>query len=279
MARRSFQKGEPLLGVLSVLIEEPMSERELLHRFRERFGRAYRFSVGSVLIALEALEAEGLVEATTHQGATVYRATPDGSASLDQRARDDVLRRGERLGISGESVDAPVGGELEDVAILFTDVVGSTELLDRVGDDVAHELRRRHFSLLRAAIHDHGGREVKSLGDGLMVAFESPPVAVRCGLAMQHAVAAYDDPLELRIGIASGEAALEDDDYFGRPVVVARRLCDAARSGDVLVSGSSVEFAAGADEAKVEGLAPLALKGLSEPVTAVAMRAPLVGNG
>jgi class 3 adenylate cyclase len=158
---------------------------------------------------------------------------------------------------------------LERVAILFTDVVGSTELLDRLGDDAAHQVRRRHFALLREAVGNHGGREVKSLGDGLMVVFGGVDAAVACGVAMQRAMSASDDPLELRVGIASGEVVCEDGDYFGRPVIVARRLCDAASGGQTLVS----EPPPGAD---AHAVGPLTLKGLSEPVTASAVRtAPL----
>jgi class 3 adenylate cyclase len=167
---------------------------------------------------------------------------------------------------------APVEVELEHVAILFTDVVGSTELLDRLGDVAAHHLRRRHFALLRRVIGDHGGREVKSLGDGLMVAFAATADAVACALAMQRAVAAGEHPLELRIGIAAGETVREDGDYFGRPVIVARRLCDAAHGGEVLVSEPTPELTADRLAHEVRPLGRLSLKGLREPVTAAALR-------
>src|SRR4051812_30886985 len=78
------------------------------------------------------------------------------------------------------------------VSLLFTDVVGSTRLLDRLGDDASEALRRSHFSLLREAVRATGGQEVKSLGDGLMVAFASPVEALRCAVEMQRAVAAHN---------------------------------------------------------------------------------------
>ena len=74
------------------------------------------------------------------------------------------------------------------VTFLFTDLVGSTEMLDRLGDDVAEQVRRTHFRLLRDAVTGAGGEEVKNLGDGLMVAFTSVLAAVRCATAMQQAV-------------------------------------------------------------------------------------------
>ena len=95
------------------------------------------------------------------------------------------------------------------VALLFTDLVGSTELLDRLGDDAAEELRRVHFSLLRAAVAESEGEEIKSLGDGLMVSFASPVQAVGCAVAMQRALAAHnqdrpDQGLRVRIGLHAG---------------------------------------------------------------------------
>ena len=112
----------------------------------------------------------------------------------------------------------------EVLTVLFTDVVGSTELLTRLGDDRADALRRSHFATLRAAIAEHRGREVKSLGDGLMVAFASARDAVACAAAMQRAVSEEPDALGLRIGIDAGEPIYEDDDLFGTPVVIATPL-------------------------------------------------------
>src|SRR5215216_184576 len=68
--------------------------------------------------------------------------------------------------------------------ILFTDLVGSTTLFDRRGDEAADAVRREHFAALRRAIAEHGGREVKSTGDGLMVTFSSAVAAVRCAVDM-----------------------------------------------------------------------------------------------
>jgi class 3 adenylate cyclase len=76
------------------------------------------------------------------------------------------------------------------VTILFTDLVGSTTLFDRRGDDAGDAVRREHFAALRRAVAEHGGREVKSTGDGLMVAFGSAVAAVRCAVDMQRATAA-----------------------------------------------------------------------------------------
>ena len=74
------------------------------------------------------------------------------------------------------------------VTLLFTDLVGSTALLDELGDDEAERLRRVHFGLLRECRPSHAGQEVKSLGDGLMVAFPSAVDAVGCAIGIQQAV-------------------------------------------------------------------------------------------
>ena len=163
-------------------------------------------------------------------------------------------------------------GGPEVVTVLFTDVVGSTNLLTRLGDDAADDLRRSHFALLRRAIADHRGREIKSLGDGLMVAFASARDAVSCAAAMQAAVTAAPDEVGLRVGIDAGEPIHEGDDLFGTPVVVARRLCDAASGGQVLVSDLVRLLVGRRAQHELEPLGPVELKGLDAPVVAHSVR-------
>jgi WD40 repeat protein/DNA-binding SARP family transcriptional activator len=126
------------------------------------------------------------------------------------------------------------------VFILFTDLVASTAILDRLGDDAADELRREHFGLLRDAVAGHGGREVKNVGDGLMVVFTSGVDAVSCAVEMQRAVEdrnrTASEPLRIRIGLHVGEPIRDEDDFFGTPVVIAHRLCEAAAPGQTIAS-------------------------------------------
>lgn len=235
-----------LLAVLQLLKGREMSAAGIEAELTVRLGDEYRLERRAIRVAIAALEAERLVLPPGGD----YRITAAGREALESRAGAAVL-------------DA-LGGRLEEATILFTDVVGSTRLLEAVGDDAAHELRRRHFAILRRAVREHGGREVKSLGDGLMVRFASARDALACAEGMQTAVRECGDCLELRVGIASGEVVREDGDYFGRPVVVARRLCDSAGAGQVLVAGAR-------DDA-LEPVGALTLKGLREPVTASALR-------
>jgi hypothetical protein len=122
--------------------------------------------------------------------------------------------------------------------ILFSDLVGSTELLQRAGDEDAQRLFKAHYQLLRDAVSQHSGAEVKSLGDGLMVAFPSAADAVRCAIAMQQMShrPVNGEHLAIRVGLNAGDALRDEGDYFGTSVVTARRLCDRAGPGQILCS-------------------------------------------
>ena len=139
----------------------------------------------------------------------------------------------------GRGAARPAAIDRGTVTLLFTDLVGSSELL-ALGDEGAESIRRAHFALLRDAVTTRGGEEVKSLGDGLMVAFASVRDALGCAVAMQQAVERHNrrspHPLAVRIGMHAGEPIRDEEDYFGTAVVVARRLCDEAAGGQILAS-------------------------------------------
>lgn len=157
------------------------------------------------------------------------------------------------------------------VTVLFTDLVGSTDLLGRVGEEAAEQLRREHFGLLRQAVQETGGREVKNLGDGLMVVFDGAAAAVSCAVGMQQRIAARPDAaeaLQIRVGIAVGEADVEDGDYFGLPVVEAARLCARAEGGEILITELVRMLARSRAKDPMERVGALELKGLPEAVEA-----------
>ena len=171
-------------------------------------------------------------------------------------------------------VGLTVGGT---ATILFTDQAGSTSMLDRLGDDAGEEVRRRHFQLLREAVAEHGGHEVKNLGDGLMVAFSSALAAVACALTMQKKIAddnggAHEVPVGLRVGINSGEVINAEDDLFGTPVVVAKRLCDRAEAGQTLVSEITRGLVGSRGAYDFAELGALHLKGFADPVVSYELR-------
>jgi class 3 adenylate cyclase/DNA-binding CsgD family transcriptional regulator len=159
------------------------------------------------------------------------------------------------------------------IVVLFTDLVGSTELLGRLGEDEAEQVRRAHFGAMRGAVQAHRGQEVKTLGDGLMTVFRSALDAVECAAAMQGAVRSHDPlPADLevaiRVGLHAGEPIRDEDDYFGTPVVLARRLCDAAAAGQILASDIVFGLAGSRSGRPFTPVGRLALKGFAEPVAA-----------
>jgi DNA-binding NarL/FixJ family response regulator/class 3 adenylate cyclase len=152
------------------------------------------------------------------------------------------------------------------VTILFTDVVGSTSLFARRGDEAADVLRREHFARLRAAVAEHGGREVKSTGDGLMVAFASAVGALRCAVAMQRATTGAAKGLAVRVGLDAGEPLRDGEDLYGTPVIVASRLCDAAESGEILATEVVCRIAGPRLRESVQPAGALKLRGLDDRV-------------
>ena len=133
--------------------------------------------------------------------------------------------------------------------ILFTDVVGSTSLTQRLGDARARDVLRRHESIVRQALRAHAGSEVKTMGDGFMASFSSSTEAMECAIAIQRAFADYNEtaetPIMVRAGLNAGEPVAERDDLFGTAVQLAARICDRAQPGEILVSNVVREIAAG----------------------------------
>ena len=127
--------------------------------------------------------------------------------------------------------------------ILVTDIVSSSGHADRLGDERWRELLSRHNEVVRLTITTHGGNEVKTTGDGFLVRFDSPTEAVRCGLAACDAVRPLG--LELRAGVHTGEAELQDGDLAGLAVHIATRLEGLAGAGEVVVSGTVKDLAVG----------------------------------
>jgi class 3 adenylate cyclase/tetratricopeptide (TPR) repeat protein len=162
--------------------------------------------------------------------------------------------------------------DVETISVLITDLVGSTDLAARVGPVADDELRHEHFDVLRQAIHACHGEEVKTTGDGLMVVFRAAANAVNCAVSIQqgieHRNRLADEPLGIRIGIALGDATLDDGDYFGTPVVEAVRLCKHADGGQILAT-ELVRVVGGRDGHEFRPVGALDLHGLPEPVAAV----------
>jgi predicted ATPase/class 3 adenylate cyclase len=162
--------------------------------------------------------------------------------------------------------DLPTGT----VTFLFTDIEGSTGLLQALGDRYAAVLDE-HAAMIRRAVADGGGVEVSTHGDAVFAVFASPAGAVRAAVAAQRALAAHDwspaPPLRVRMGLHTGEGTLGGDDYVGLDVHRAARVADAAHGGQVLVSDTTralVEHALPAG-ASLRDLGPHRLRGIAEP--------------
>jgi class 3 adenylate cyclase/tetratricopeptide (TPR) repeat protein len=162
------------------------------------------------------------------------------------------------------------------ITLLFTDLVGSTQVASSLSPEVADELRKTHFGVLRSAITSTGGSEVKNLGDGLMVAFSSPSRALACAVAMQQGIERHNArssvALSVRIGVSGGEATEENGDYFGDPVIEAARLCAAANGGQILASDVVRAMVGRHAPVELVSIGELELKGLPDPVPVVEVR-------
>jgi class 3 adenylate cyclase len=150
------------------------------------------------------------------------------------------------------------------VTILFSDIAGSTALNERLGDERWMERLHEHNAHVREQLAAHGGYEVKNQGDGFMLAFGSALDGLRCAIAIQRALSAVEasDRLAVRIGLHTGEAIHEDDDYFGKDVALAARIGNAAFADQILVSDVVHSLTEANDAFQFDRGQEIALKGL-----------------
>ncbi|HEV2044603.1 MAG TPA: nickel-binding protein [Sphingomicrobium sp.] len=154
--------------------------------------------------------------------------------------------------------------------VMFTDIVDSTEMCSRHGDDAAMAMLGVHDRIVRDALGANGGREVKHTGDGIMAAFLSAVGAVRSACAVQAALRDHnsngtDLPVVVRIGISAGEPIEKSEDLFGSTVQLAARLCGQADPGQILVSQVIADLCIGKNF-KFYDTGACQLKGFAEPI-------------
>jgi class 3 adenylate cyclase len=139
----------------------------------------------------------------------------------------------------------------DSVTFLFTDIEGSTRLLDRLGDEYGDVLAE-HQRLLRQAFAAHGGREIDTQGDAFFVTFSSPRTAIGAAIDAQRALAAHEWPqglkVRVRIGMDTGRATVMADRYTGHAVHRAARVSAAGHGGQILVSDASAGELGGASD-------------------------------
>jgi adenylate cyclase len=160
----------------------------------------------------------------------------------------------DNLGMVVEDWNTPRTQKVTDstIAIVFTDIVGSTDMTSTVGDIKAQEILRAHNSAVRSALARFSGREIKHTGDGIMATFEHVPDAVWGMADVLKAVRAHnqanpDMPLRIRIGINAGEPISAENDYYGLAVTIAARVCAKADTDQIMVSQVVRDMCAGTD--------------------------------
>ncbi len=185
----------------------------------------------------------------------------------------DLFLGGSEVNRAGAVVMSAGGSEAHDPGIrtvLFTDIVESTSLTQKLGDDAAMEFLRVHDEIVRDALMGSKGREVKHTGDGIMASFVSAAAAVRCAAQIQRELARRareqdNHPIKVRIGGAAGEPVERNNDIFGSTVQLASRLCSHAEPEQILVSSVVAELCIGKG-LTFRPLGEVSLKGFDRPV-------------
>ena len=156
------------------------------------------------------------------------------------------------------------------VTVLFTDVVGSTDLTTSRGDEAAQEILGAQRELVRQQIEEHSGHEVKGLGDGFMVAFATASKAVACAVGIQRALEDHnrsnppDQQLGVRIGMNTGEVIQEEADLFGETVNAAARVAAKAKGSQILISEATKAVLGRAKDVELVDRGRFRLKGFPE---------------
>jgi class 3 adenylate cyclase len=243
----------------------PWSEADALHRW----GKVL-IKTGQNRDALEKLDS----------ALEIYRRHGAGSPWLETVVADKLIAQGIDPMTTMTSIDsvaaaveverpdlAPQASPDGNVTLLFTDIENSAVVNEKLGDVAWMALLREHNQIVRDEIRRHRGHEVKTAGDGFMIAFGDPKAALQCAIAIQNRIEGFnksrDQSLSLRIGLHTGPAIREEEDFFGIHVNLAARVANQARGGEILVSNATRELSGNgeafvfADEREVE------LKGLS----------------
>jgi class 3 adenylate cyclase/predicted negative regulator of RcsB-dependent stress response len=219
----------------------------------------YETARATVLLA-EALAADGDADGAVLELETARSAFERLGAARDARG---VAERLSQLRPSAAH-------EVAERTFVFTDIVGSTTLLEAIGDEAWNDLRRWHDETLRTCIASHGGEEVDHTGDGFFLAFPDARAAVACAQEIQRRLAGqrreHGFAPQVRIGLHSGQATISGSNYTGIGVHAAARIGAVGGGGEIVASASTVDG--------LEGLAlserrSVPLKGIAEPVEVV----------
>ncbi len=211
-------------------------------------------------------------EAAEHVHREAHGMVAERIIEVDPELADGLL--GEGATSAAGAVITPRSGRYDPGirTIVFTDIVGSTAITQRLGDSVAMRVVELHDRLVRDAIDRYAGRVVKHLGDGIMAVFVSADDAVQSATLIQASFLdkALDsgEPIRVRIGAAAGEPVERQGDFFGSTVQLAARLCARAEPGQTLVSTSVTELCRAL---RFVDAGALELKGFDQPTRAHAV--------
>ena len=252
---------------------------EIFRRYTLPWGEAETLRRWGI-VRLHAGDRRGAVEKLA-AAAEVYRRCGAGANWIEPVLAAKLAAQGVDPTETLASVDlvaASVGLERPDLAphaapdgtvtLLFSDIEGSTAANERLGDRRWLEVLQAHNRIIREQVGAHGGFEVKSQGDGFMVAFASARRALQCAADIQrslrdHAEAHPEEATKVRIGLHTGEAIRHGDDFFGTHVALAARIAGAAKGGEILVSSLLKELTDAAGDIAFDGGREVQLKGLS----------------
>jgi len=174
--------------------------------------------------------------------------------------------------LSAGAEDVADEGMLDVLTVAFTDLEGFTSFTAEYGDDAASQLLARHQRTVGPIVRSRGGRTVKSLGDGLLLTFNSPEAAVLAGLELLEV---QPDALRMRVGLHTGEVRVQrDHDVVGHVVNIAARVTEVADGGEVLATTAIREEVGDLPGVAFGRARRRALKGIGEPVRVCAVRRP-----
>jgi adenylate cyclase len=251
-----------VVGVLAQALSRSRQETTELRQALEREQEVPRGRRATQ--AAQAAQAAGLAVRTVVETATRMReqgvrgmllSSIDDLASWAMEDRNEIAR-----------IAAPDGT----VTVMFSDIENSTSLNTELGDEQWVKLLEAHDRLLHTYVDRHRGLIVKNQGDGYMVVFPTPELAIGASLGIQRALSAKRQrnrrlrrtPIRVRIGLHTGTAIEREGDYFGRNVAMAARVAAMADGGEVLVTGEIAEALADASDFRFVEDDTVELKGL-----------------
>jgi class 3 adenylate cyclase len=266
-ADEQWERATLLMANANLDFRDSESARRRASLFRESMTPE---SVRAFYAALEAIDVTPLLPQVAVPTLVMYRAASANRNPLEWREMASkipharfvtVTPQGDRgwtdeetriveafLGVNPEATPAPSRPDALPPrgrktsafrTVLFTDLVGHTEMMQRLGDAKGRDVLREHERITRETLKQHGGAEIKTMGDGFMASFGSVTSAMECAIALQRAFAAHTasmaEPLHVRVGLNAGEPIEEDGDLFGATVILASRICAQAAADEILI--------------------------------------------